>query len=112
MFYDGAVCTIRNPATFRDSRLNIILKPIVVELAKRTSCPSSRRRSAGKNIQVIMVLVPEKRTFWRSFVPGNNAPAFLNESAPKVIEIEVRRIVNDEVLFSGKVGGFTSRLRY
>lgn len=101
VLHDGAVCTIRTQQLY-DSAIEYYIKSTEVELVKSDYPVHRAWPKIGWKKDLQYGIVPEKELFWRSIRSGNNAWYSVASEMPKG-QIEVRRIVNDEVLFSGKV---------
>lgn len=98
---DGAICTIRT-RQISDSSTEYFIKPSEVDLAK-SDYPVHRawpKIAWKKDLQ--HGIVPEPELYWRSIRSGNMTWSSVSTSMPKG-QVEVRHVVNNEVLFSGRM---------
>ncbi|TBL82827.1 STY4851/ECs_5259 family protein [Hafnia alvei] len=101
VLHDGAVCTIRTQQLY-DSAIEYYIKPTEIDLVKSDYPVHRAWPKIGWKKDMQHGIVPENELFWRSIRSGNNSWFSVASVMPKG-QIEVRRIVNGEVLFSGKV---------
>lgn len=98
---DGAICTIRT-RQISDSSTEYFIKPSEVDLAK-SDYPVHRawpKIAWKKDLQ--HGIVPEPELYWRSIRSGSMTWSSVSTSMPKG-QVEVRHVVNNEVLFSGRM---------
>ncbi len=98
---DGAICTIRTKQ-ISDSSTEYFIKPSEVDLVK-SDYPVHRawpKIAWKKDLQ--HGIVPELELYWRSIRSGNMTWSSVSTSMPKG-QVEVRHVVNNEVLFSGRM---------
>ncbi|UAY91687.1 STY4851/ECs_5259 family protein [Pectobacterium polaris] len=101
ILYDGAVCTVRTHQPF-DSSAEYFIKPSEIDLVK-SDYPVHRAwpKIAWKK-ELQHGIVPEHELYWRSIRTGNTTWSSVSTAMPKG-QIEVRHVVNNEVLFSSRV---------
>jgi hypothetical protein len=101
ILHDGAVCTVRTRQPF-DLSAEYFIKPSEIDLVK-SDYPVHRAwpKIAWKK-ELQHGIVPEHELYWRSIRSGNNTWSPVSTAIPKG-QIEVRHVVNNEVLFSGRM---------
>lgn len=101
ILHDGAVCTVRTRQSF-DSSVEYFIKPSEIDLVK-SDYPVHRAwpKIAWKK-ELQHGIVPEHELYWRSIRSGNTTWSSVSTAMPKG-QIEVRHVVNNEVLFSGRM---------
>ncbi|WP_239549475.1 STY4851/ECs_5259 family protein [Lelliottia amnigena] len=101
ILHDGAVCTVRTRQAF-DSSTEYFIKPSEVDLVKSDYPVHRAKPKIAWKKELQHGIVPEHELYWRSIRSGNITWSPVSTAIPKG-QIEVRHVVNNEVLFSGRM---------
>lgn len=101
ILHDGAVCTVRTRQPF-DSSTEYFIKPSEIDLVKSDYPVHRAKPKIAWKKELQHGIVPEHELYWRSIRSGNTTWSLVSTAMPKG-QIEVRHVVNNEVLFSGRM---------
>ncbi|MCW0937427.1 STY4851/ECs_5259 family protein [Pantoea sp. RG18] len=101
ILHDGAICTVRTLQPF-DSSTEYFIKPSEVDLVKSDYPVHRAKPKIAWKKELQHGIVPEHELYWRSIRSGNATWSPVSAAIPKG-QIEVRHMVNNEVLFSGRM---------